>query len=43
VRERLAAVALEPVSQSPDKFRALIAAELARWAQVIRDAKIQTE
>jgi len=43
VRERLAAVALEPVAQSPDKFRALIAAELARWAQVIRDAKIQTE
>ncbi|HUH92732.1 MAG TPA: tripartite tricarboxylate transporter substrate binding protein [Casimicrobiaceae bacterium] len=43
VRERLASVALEPVAPAPDRFRELIAVELKRWAQVIRDAKIQTE
>ena len=43
VRERLAAAALEPVPQLPDRFRALIDAELTRWAQVIRDANIKTE
>jgi tripartite-type tricarboxylate transporter receptor subunit TctC len=43
VRERLAAVALEPVPQAPDHFRGLIDAELARWAQVIREANIKTE
>jgi tripartite-type tricarboxylate transporter receptor subunit TctC len=43
VRERLAAAALEPVPQSPERFRALIDAELTRWASVIRDANIRTE
>ncbi|HKA44678.1 MAG TPA: tripartite tricarboxylate transporter substrate binding protein [Burkholderiales bacterium] len=43
VRERLAATALEPVPQSPDRFRALIDEELTRWARVIRDANIKTE
>ena len=43
VRERLAAAALEPVQQTPGQFAQLIDAELKRWAQVIRDAKIRTE
>lgn len=43
VRERLAGAALEPVPQSHDTFRALIDAELTRWAQVIREANIKTE
>ena len=43
VRERLAAAALEPVSQSPDQFRSLIDAELKRWSQVVREANIKTE
>ena len=43
VKERLAAAALEPVPQSPDRFRQLIDIEVKRWAQVIRDANIQTE
>jgi tripartite-type tricarboxylate transporter receptor subunit TctC len=43
VRERLAAAALEPVSQSPGQFRALIDVELKRWSQVIREANIRTE
>jgi tripartite-type tricarboxylate transporter receptor subunit TctC len=43
VRDRLAVAALEPVPQSPDQFRQLIDLELKRWAQVIKDANIQTE
>ena len=43
VRERLASAALEPVPQSPERFRKLIDAELVRWAQVIKDANIKTE
>ena len=43
VRERLAAAALEPVSQSPGQFRSLIDIELKRWSQVIREANIKTE
>ena len=43
VRERLASAALEPVTRTPDQFGLLIAAELKRWAQVIKDANIPTE
>lgn len=43
VRERLANAALEPVTPSPDQFRQLIGLELKRWAQVIKDAHLQTE
>jgi tripartite-type tricarboxylate transporter receptor subunit TctC len=43
VRDRLASAALEPLTPSPDQFRQLIALELKRWAQVIKDANIQTE
>ena len=38
VRERLAAVAAEPVGSTPAQFRAHIAAEIARWAEVARRA-----
>lgn len=43
VRERLAAVALEPVPQAPDQFRSLIDLDLKRWANVIKDGNIRTE
>jgi tripartite-type tricarboxylate transporter receptor subunit TctC len=43
VRERLANAALEPVTPAPDQFRQLIALELKRWSQVIKDAHMQTE
>ena len=38
VRQRLAAVAAEPVGSTPAQFRAHIAAEITRWAEVARRA-----
>jgi len=38
VRQRLAAVAAEPVGSTPAQFRAHIAAEIGRWAEVARRA-----
>ncbi len=43
MRERLAAGALEPAPNTPEEFRRMIANELQRWAQVIRDAGIRQE
>jgi tripartite-type tricarboxylate transporter receptor subunit TctC len=43
VRERLAAGALEPAPNSPEEFRRMIAAELQRWAQVMKEAGIRQE
>ena len=40
VRERLAADGAEPVGNSPEEFSAYIKRELARWAQVIEQARI---
>lgn len=41
VREKLAAQLMEPIPGDAAQFRARIAADLARWAPVIRAAKIQ--
>jgi tripartite-type tricarboxylate transporter receptor subunit TctC len=43
MRERLAAGALEPAPNTPEEFRKMIAAELQRWAQVMREAGIRQE
>jgi tripartite-type tricarboxylate transporter receptor subunit TctC len=43
LRERLAAGALEPAPNTPEEFRQMIAKELQRWAQVIREAGIRQE
>src|SRR5436190_10675433 len=43
VRERFAALAVEPRSNSPEEFRALIQSDLVRWAKVVRDAGIRLE
>jgi tripartite-type tricarboxylate transporter receptor subunit TctC len=43
VRERLAAEGAEPVGNSPEEFAAHIKRELARWAKVIRQARIQPD
>jgi tripartite-type tricarboxylate transporter receptor subunit TctC len=43
MRERLAAGALEPAPNSPEEFRRMIAAELQRWAQLIKEAGIRQE
>lgn len=41
VKERLAALQMEPVGSSPAEFRALIDAEISRWAPVIKAAGIK--
>jgi tripartite-type tricarboxylate transporter receptor subunit TctC len=43
MRERLAAGALEPAPNTPEEFRKMIAAELQRWAQVMKEAGIRQE
>jgi tripartite-type tricarboxylate transporter receptor subunit TctC len=43
LRERLAALAMEPVGSTPDAFHRLIAAEIEIWAGVARAANIRFE
>ena len=43
LRERLAGGGLEPAPNTPEEFSRMIAAELQRWTQVIRDAGIKQE
>lgn len=43
MRERLAAGGLEPAPNTPDEFRSMIAGELQRWAQVVKEAGIRQE
>ncbi len=43
VAERLVALGYEPVGSAPDEFPALIRAETAKWARVIRDAGIRPQ
>jgi tripartite-type tricarboxylate transporter receptor subunit TctC len=43
MRERLATGALEPAPNTPEEFRKMIANELQRWAQVIKEAGIRQE
>jgi tripartite-type tricarboxylate transporter receptor subunit TctC len=40
VKERLATLGFEPVANRPEEFGAWIKTEVARWANVIRDANI---
>jgi tripartite-type tricarboxylate transporter receptor subunit TctC len=42
-RDAIVATASEPAGGTPEAFRDFIAAERAKWAQVIREAKIQPE
>ena len=43
IRERFAALAVEPRSTTPEQFRALLESDLRRWGTVIRDAGIKAE
>jgi tripartite-type tricarboxylate transporter receptor subunit TctC len=43
VQEKLAALGYEPVTTTPDEFAARIAADIPKWAKVIRDADIKLE
>lgn len=43
MRVRLANAALEPAANTPEQFRKMIEAELARWKRVMKDAGIRPE
>jgi tripartite-type tricarboxylate transporter receptor subunit TctC len=43
VRERLAALGLEPVGSSPEQFDAFVRSEIAKWAKLIKDNNIKAD
>jgi tripartite-type tricarboxylate transporter receptor subunit TctC len=43
VRERLAAIAMEPVGNTPEAFTAQVKADIARWGRVIREGNIKVD
>jgi tripartite-type tricarboxylate transporter receptor subunit TctC len=43
VRERLSAIGLEPVSNSPQAFAAQVKADIAKWRKVIQDVNIKAD
>ena len=43
VRERFSVLAVEPRTNTPQEFRALLEADVKRWAKVVRDAGIKIE
>lgn len=43
VRERFAALAVEPRTNTPEQFRALLESDIKRWAKVVKDAGIKAE
>jgi tripartite-type tricarboxylate transporter receptor subunit TctC len=43
VRERFAALAVEPRTNTPQQFHMLLETDVKRWAQVVRDAGIKIE
>ena len=43
VRERIVALLLEPVTNTPDEFCVLIETEAAIWFKLIKDVGIRTE
>ena len=43
VRERFAALGIDPVGNTPAAFAAQIAADLARWKEVVQRGNIKAE
>ena len=43
VKERYAALGIEPVGNTPEEFAAQMKADSARWAAVVKAAKISVE
>jgi tripartite-type tricarboxylate transporter receptor subunit TctC len=43
IQERLSASGAEPVASTPEQFGAIVRADMAKWARVIREAGIQQE
>jgi tripartite-type tricarboxylate transporter receptor subunit TctC len=42
-RERYATAGLEPISNSPDEFAALLKREIPKWKKIAKDANIRVE
>ena len=43
VRERIAALGVDPASNTPEEFRSLIAADIAKWTAVAKAASIKAD
>lgn len=43
IRERLLGLGAEPVANSPEQFAAFLKEDIARWAKVVKDAKIPVQ
>ena len=43
VKERLAKMGFEGVGDTPQHFAAFVQAEIAKWANVVKDANIKVE
>ena len=43
MRERLTALGAEPVGNTPEQFSVFLKAEIARWAEVVRTARIRAD
>jgi tripartite-type tricarboxylate transporter receptor subunit TctC len=43
MKEKLAQLGLDTASDAPDAFAAIIKADIAKWAKVIKDANIKVE
>lgn len=43
VRERFSALAVEPRTNTPEEFRALLETDVKRWAKVVKDAGIRID
>jgi len=43
MRERLIKAGNEPVVSTPDAFESFIKIEIAKWAKVVKDAKLTLE
>ena len=41
VRERFAFLALQPTTNTPEQFRALLESDVKRWARIVRDAGVK--
>jgi len=43
LRDRLAQMGADPLAESPDYFRKMLAQEIERWAEVVRISKAKPE
>ena len=43
VRDRLQGLAIEPLTSTPDELEKFIASEIAKWAEVVKDAGIEKQ